>query len=63
MVGAGWGGELWGRSKLANLACSGSVAPSIVNNDYVTAEIIYSTGHVHDEVPAGSQATLGYMHM
>ena len=63
MVGARRGGELWGRSKLANLACSGSLAPRFVNNDCVTAEIIYSTGDVRDEVPAWSQATLGYMHM
>ena len=28
---------------------SGSLAPSFVNNDYVTAEIIYSTAHVCHE--------------
>ena len=36
--------------------CTGSLAPHFVNNDYVAAEIIYSTGHVRDEVPAWSQA-------
>ena len=40
---------LWGESKLAKIACSGSLAPHFVNNDYVRAEIIYSTAHAHHE--------------
>ena len=40
-------GALWGDSKLAKMAYPGSLASRFVNNDYVTAEIIYSTAHVH----------------
>ena len=49
-----WRGGVWGESKLAKMACSGSLAPHFVNNDYVTAEIFiavhmcivrYSLGH------------------
>ena len=39
--------QLWGQNKLAKVACSGSLAPCFINNDYVIAEIIYSTAHVH----------------
>ena len=46
-----------GKCKLAKMAWSGSLAPCplalaphFVNNDYVTAEIAYSTEHVHHEV-------------
>ena len=34
------------------MVCSGSPAPHFVNNDYVTAEIISSTSHVHHEMLA-----------
>ena len=39
-----------GESKLAKMACSGSLAPHFLNNDYVTAETIYNTACVHHEV-------------
>ena len=39
------------------MACSGSLTPCFVNN-YITAEIIYSTVHVHHEVLAWSWVTL-----
>ena len=48
----------WGESKVSKMPCSGFLAPCFVNNDYVTAEIICSTGHAHHEVPARSPATL-----
>ena len=35
--------EVWGESELAKMARSGCLAPCFVNNDCVTAEIIYST--------------------
>ena len=35
----------WGESKLAKMACSGSLAAHFINNDYITAEIIYSSVH------------------
>ena len=37
---------MWRENKLAKMACSSSFAPRLVNNDYVTAEIIYSIAHV-----------------
>ena len=49
-----WRGGVGEESKLAKMACSGSLAPHFVNNDYVTAEIViavhmcivrYSLGH------------------
>ena len=49
---------LCGESKLAKMACSGSLAPHFVNNDYVAGEIIYSTVHACHEVLAWSQVTL-----
>ena len=36
---------MWRESKLAKMARSSSLAPRLVNNDYVTAERIYSTAH------------------
>ena len=39
-----------GESKLAKMACSGSLAPHFLKNDYVTAETIYNTACVHHEV-------------
>ena len=50
--------HLRGEIKLAKMACSGSLAPRFVDNDYLTAEIIYSTVHAPYEVPAWSGATL-----
>ena len=44
-----WRDGVWGESKLAMIMLSGSLAPSFVNNDYVTAEIMYSTAHVCHE--------------
>ena len=38
------------------MAYPGSLASRFVNNDYVTAEIIYSTAHAHHEVLDWSQA-------
>ena len=38
------------------MVCSDSLTPHFVNNDYVTAEIIYSTAHAHHEVLDWSQA-------
>ena len=40
------------------MACSGSLAACFVNNDYVTAEIIYSTAHVHHKELAWTGATV-----
>ena len=49
-----WRGGVWGKSKLATMVHSGSLAPHFVNNDYVTADIViavhmcivrYSLGH------------------
>ena len=51
-------GALWGDSKLAKMAYPGSLASRFVNNDYVTAEIIYSTAPMHHEVLTWSRATL-----
>ena len=39
------------------MVCSGSLAPCFVNNDYVTAEVTYSTAYAHHEVLAWTQAT------
>ena len=50
---------MWGKSILAKMALSGSLAPLFVN-DCVTAEITYSTVHAHQAVLAWSQATLCY---
>ena len=48
----------WGESKLAKMSCSGSVATCFINNDHVTAEIIYSTARVCHEVLTWSRVTL-----
>ena len=48
----------WGESKLAKMACSGSVATCFINKDHVTAEIIYSTAHVCLEALTWSRVTL-----
>ena len=54
---------LQGKNKLAKMVCSGSLtpgslafAPGFVNSDYVTAEITYSTVHVHHGVPGWTWA-------
>ena len=41
---------VWRESKLAQVACSGSLIPHFVNEDYVTPEIIYSPVYVHYEI-------------
>ena len=43
---------------LAKIACSSSLDPHFIKNDYVTAEIIYITVHSHHEVLTWSWATL-----
>ena len=48
---------LWGDSKLSKMAWSGSLTARFVNN-YVTAEITYSTAHAHHEILPWSQAAL-----
>ena len=47
-----------GREPIKKMACSSSLVPCFVNNDYVTAETICSTAHVCHEVPTWSWATL-----
>ena len=42
--------SLWGESKLAKMACSGSVTQHFANDDYVTAEITCSTAHACHKV-------------
>ena len=39
------GTTVWEESKLTKMACSGSLTPCFINNDYVTAEIICSIEH------------------
>ena len=39
------------------MAWSGSLVPHFVNNDYVTAEIIYSPARVHLEVYVTAEIT------
>lgn len=59
-------GQLVGTgSKLAKMAQSGSLTPlpltrasCFVNNDCITAEMTYSTTHVHHKALAWSQATV-----
>ena len=41
---------MWEESKLAKMACSGSLAPRFVNNDYAIAEITYSAAQACQEV-------------
>ena len=38
---------MWEESKLTKMVCSGSLTPPSVNNDFVRAEIVYSTAHAH----------------
>ena len=45
------------------MVCSCSLTPHFVNNDYVTAEIIYSTAYACHEVLAWSRTTLWYTHV
>ena len=47
---------------MAKMACSGSLAPHFVNNDCVTAEIVYSTAHARHEVLSWSGVVCS-MHM
>ena len=54
---------LWGDSKLAKMACSGSLSPHFVNSDSVVAETICSVVHVAHEVLAWSGATLSFKGM
>ena len=49
---------MWGESKLAKMDCSDFITPRFINNDYVRAEIIYSTVHAPHKVLAWSRATL-----
>ena len=51
-----WG--QWGENKLAKMAFWGSLAPHFVNNDYVTAEITYSTACAQHKVLTSSWAAL-----
>ena len=44
------------------MAYPGPLAPHFVNNDYVTAEVIYSTAHACHEVVTWSRVVYG-MHM
>lgn len=56
--------HLWGeREKLAKTACSGSLPPHFVNNDYVTAEVTYTVHAHHKVLLAWSWATLCYKDM
>ena len=47
-----------GREPIKKMACSSSLVPCFVNNDYVIAESICSTAHACHEVPTWSWATL-----
>ena len=47
------------KSKVAKMAWSGTLAPSFVNKDFVTAEITDSFVHAHQEVLGSPQATVG----
>ena len=47
-----------GESKLAKMACSGSLTPRFVNDNHVTVEIIYNTAHARHKVLTRSQANL-----
>ena len=53
-----WANKLWGESKIVKMACSGSLTPSFVNNDYVTTEIIYRVVHSCHEVYSLGQRSL-----
>ena len=47
---------------MAKMACSGSLARHFVNNDCVTAELVYSTAHARHEVLSWSGVVCS-MHM
>ena len=47
---------MWGKSKLAKVACTGSLAPHFVKDDYVTPERVFSTAHACQELFAESGA-------
>ena len=49
---------MWGKSKLAQIVCSGSLTPHFVNNDDVTTEITCSPVHALHEVRAWLRGTL-----
>lgn len=51
-----------GKSKLAKMACSDSLAPQFINNDHVTAEPVCSTAHVPQEVLLGPELLLRCTH-
>jgi len=53
-----WRDRVWGEGKLAKMACSGSLTPCFVNNDYEIADIIYSTVHAHRKVLTWSWVTM-----
>ena len=53
---------MWGESKLAQMLCSGIFAPRFVNNDYVRAEIIYSTLQAHHMVYVTAEITYSTVH-
>ena len=55
------GVEVWGESKLAKMAFSGSLDPCFVNNVYEIAEIIYSTAHARHEVFIWSRVVCSYV--
>ena len=54
--------RLWGESKLAKMVCSGSLALRFVNNDHITAELMYSTVHAHHEVYITAEITYSTAH-
>ena len=49
---------MWGKSKLAQIVCSGYLAPHFVNNDDVTIDITCSTVHALHEVLAWLRGAL-----
>ena len=49
---------MWGKRKLAQIVCSGSLTPNFVSNDDVTTEITCSTVHALHEVLALLRGTL-----
>ena len=51
-------GQLWKETKTAKMACSGSLAPRLIDNECVTAKITCNTVHARHEVPAWSQDIL-----
>ena len=59
-----WSGLLCvGREQISQEACSGSLTPRFVNNDYVKAELTDSTAHARQEALAWSRVTLCSTHM